>query len=154
MLVKQGKICENQWRHLSTEPIPADGFITLPLDRWLTEQSSLTDRKESVGVRLSPECNLEDINGKLADIPLIVLEFPALADGRLFSFAKLLRRKGYQGEIRAIGNFLTDQMYYLQHVGVDSFELPETVSEQTVRQTLNRFSVRYQSFSEMRNEPS
>lgn len=144
MLVKNGKMTENQWIHLTTEAIPDSGYITLPLDRWLTEQTNFKSRTDPVGIRLLPECNLGDIGDYLAEIELIVIEFPALADGRLFSFAKLLRRKGYRGEIRAVGDFLIDQMYYLQHVGVDSFEVPDTVSEQAVQQTLNRFSVRYQ----------
>lgn len=144
MLVKSGKICENQWIHLTTETIPDNGSITLPLERWLAEQEQITDKLDSVGVRLLPDSDLAEISNHLADLQLIVIEFPVLADGRVFSFARLLRRKGYQGEIRAIGNFVTDQMYYLQRVGVDSFELPETVSEQTVQETLKRFSVSYQ----------
>ena len=144
MLVKNGEVCENQWIHLTTETIPNNGSITLPLDRWIAEQQVLSARPDPVGVRLLPDSDLAEISNHLTDLLLIVIEFPVLADGRVFSFARLLRRKGYQGEIRAIGNFVTDQMYYLQRVGVDSFELPETVSEQTVRETLNRFSVSYQ----------
>jgi uncharacterized protein (DUF934 family) len=144
MLVKKGEICDNQWIHLTTETIPESGSITLPLDRWVAEQQTLAARPDPVGVRLLPDSDLAEISNHLANLQLIVIEFPVLADGRVFSFARLLRRNGYQGEIRAIGNFVTDQMYYLQRVGVDSFELPETVSEQTVRETLNRFSVSYQ----------
>ncbi|MEE9411705.1 MAG: DUF934 domain-containing protein [Methylococcales bacterium] len=143
MLVKNGEICENQWAHLTTETIPDNGSITLPLDRWMAEQQ-ISTRRDPVGVRLLPDSNLSEISNHLANLEVIVIEFPVLADGRVFSFAQLLRRNGYKGEIRAIGNFVTDQMYYLQRVGVNSFEIPETVSEQTVQETLNRFSVSYQ----------
>ncbi len=144
MLVKNGEICENQWIHLTDEAIPDTGSIILPLERWLLEQQLVSKRPDSVGVRLLPDSKLAEINNHLADLQLIVIEFPVLADGRVFSFARLLRRNGYQGEIRAIGNFVTDQMYYLQRVGVDSFEIPESVTEQAAQETLNRFSVSYQ----------
>ncbi|HFD11338.1 MAG TPA: DUF934 domain-containing protein [Crenotrichaceae bacterium] len=144
MLVKNSKICNNQWLHLETEVIPDNGWVTLPLERWVAEHKEFEDREDPVGVRLLPESDFTQIENNLDQLQLIVIEFPVLADGRVFSFAKILRRKGYQGEIRAIGNFLTDQMYYLQHVGVDSFELPDTVSEPAIQQTLERFSVRYQ----------
>ncbi len=144
MLVKNGEIHENQWTHLTTDAIPGNGNITLPLDRWLAEHQELTHRQDPVGVRLLPDSNFTELSKKLSGLKLIVIEFPALADGRVFSFAKLLRRDGYQGEIRAIGNFVTDQMYYLQRVGVDSFEIPDNVSVQCVQDTLNRFSVGYQ----------
>jgi uncharacterized protein (DUF934 family) len=144
MLVKNGEISENQWTHLNTEAIPNNGAITLPLDRWIAEQQQIAGRTAPLGVRLLPDSNLADISNHLADLQLIVIEFPVLADGRVFSFAKLLRRNGYQGEIRAIGNFVSDQMYYLQRVGVNSFEVPESISEQTIHETLNRFSVSYQ----------
>jgi uncharacterized protein (DUF934 family) len=144
MLVKNGEISENQWTHLTTETIPNNGSITLPLDRWIAEQQQISERTDPVGVRLLPDSNLAETGNHLAELQLIVIEFPVLADGRVFSFVRLLRRNGYQGEIRAIGNFVTDQMYYLQRVGVDSFELPDSVSEQTIEETLNRFSVSYQ----------
>jgi len=144
MLVKNGEISENQWIHLNTESIPNSGSITLPLDRWIAEQQQITERSDVVGVRLLPDSTFTEISNHLGQLQLIVIEFPVLADGRVFSFVRLLRRNGYEGEIRAIGNFVTDQMYYLQRVGVDSFEIPEAVSEQTVQETLNRFSVNYQ----------
>ncbi len=144
MLVKNGKVCENQWTHLNTEAIPEEGSITIPMERWVTEHVQLENRKDPVGVRLLPDSNPEKLDSHLNKIPLIIIEFPVLADGRVFSFAKLLRRKEYEGEIRAIGNYVTDQMYYMQRVGVNSFELPETVSKEAVQQTLSRFSVSYQ----------
>ncbi len=144
MLVKNGEIIENHWTHLTTESIPNNGSVTLPLDRWIAEQQLMMERPDLVGVRLLPDSNIAEISNHLEQLQLIVIEFPVLADGRVFSFVRLLRRNGYKGEIRAIGNFVTDQMYYLQRVGVDSFEIPETVSEQTVQETLNRFSVNYQ----------
>ncbi|MCH9698099.1 MAG: DUF934 domain-containing protein [Gammaproteobacteria bacterium] len=144
MLFKNGEITNNQWIHLTTEEIPEKGCVTLPMQRWLDEQDQMTARGLPSGVRLSPDCDFTQINTHLDNLDLIVIEFPVLADGRVFSFSKLLRRQGYQGEIRAIGNFVTDQMFYMQKVGVDSFELPDDIPTQDIEDTLNRFSVSYQ----------
>lgn len=144
MLVKNGEITDNQWTHLTTENIPDNGHVTLPMQRWLDERDKVTARGFPSGIRLSPDCEFAQIFDYLDNLDLIVIEFPVLADGRVFSFSKLLRRQGYQGEIRAIGNFVTDQMFYMQRVGVNSFELPDDTPTQDIEDTLNRFSVSYQ----------
>ena len=49
---------------------------------------------------------------------------PACADGRGYSLARLLRtRHGYTGELRAVGDVLRDQLYFLQGCGFDAFQL-------------------------------
>ena len=45
-------------------------------------------------------------------------------DGRGYSTAALLRQRfGWDGELRAIGDVLIDQLIYLSRVGYDSFAL-------------------------------
>ena len=56
--------------------------------------------------------------------PLVAAHFPVFRDGRSFSTAALLRdRLNWQGEIRAIGDVLIDQLLQGARVGFDSFEL-------------------------------
>ena len=60
----------------------------------------------------------------LATLPLIAIRFPVFTDGRGYSLARLLRgRHGYAGELRAVGDVLRDQLYFLQRCGFDSFAL-------------------------------
>jgi uncharacterized protein (DUF934 family) len=50
--------------------------------------------------------------------------FSGVHDGRGYSLARLLRgRHGYAGELRAVGDVLRDQLYFLQRCGFDSFAL-------------------------------
>ena len=50
--------------------------------------------------------------------------FPIFRDGRSFSTAALLRNRfAWQGEIRAIGDVLIDQLLQGARVGFDSFAL-------------------------------
>ena len=57
----------------------------------------------------------------LDDIERIDLQFPKFTDGRAYSQAFLLRRRlGFQGELRATGDVLVDQLQLLQRSGFDS----------------------------------
>jgi uncharacterized protein (DUF934 family) len=56
--------------------------------------------------------------------PLVAAHFPLFRDGRSFSTAALLRNRfAWQGEIRAIGDVLIDQLLQGARVGFDSFAL-------------------------------
>ncbi len=57
----------------------------------------------------------------LAGVDRIELHFPAFTDGRAFSQAFLLRRRlGFQGDIRATGDVLVDQLAQMQRTGFSS----------------------------------
>lgn len=56
----------------------------------------------------------------LSGIERINLNFPKFTDGRAFSQAFLLRRRlGFQGEIRATGDVLVDQLAQMERSGFD-----------------------------------
>jgi uncharacterized protein (DUF934 family) len=71
--------------------------------------------------------------------PLVAAHFPIFRDGRSFSTAALLRdRLDWQGEIRAIGDVLIDQLLQSARVGFDSFELRP---DQNLELGLNQFDL-------------
>jgi uncharacterized protein (DUF934 family) len=54
----------------------------------------------------------------LDGIHTVQLQFPLFSDGRAFSQAFLLRRRlGFQGDIRAVGDVLIDQLVQMQRSG-------------------------------------
>ena len=56
----------------------------------------------------------------LDGITRVDLHFPKFTDGRAFSQAYLLRRRlGFQGEIRATGDVLIDQLVQMERTGFD-----------------------------------
>lgn len=56
----------------------------------------------------------------LAGVDRIDLSFPKFSDGRAFSQAFLLRRRrGFKGEIRALGDVLVDQLAQMERSGFD-----------------------------------
>ena len=55
---------------------------------------------------------------------MIAVNFPAFTDGRGFSSARALRaRYGYKGEIRAIGDVLRDQLFFMRRCGFDAYAI-------------------------------
>lgn len=144
-IVKDKKIIEDAWRYVADGIEPGSGDISVSLPRWLQERLQLLSRDGKLGVRIRPADSAVDLAADLNNIQLIELDFTDFADGRLFSQAWLLReRYHFQGEIRAIGHYIPDQVFYLSRVGVNAFvqensdRLPELLSY------LNDFTVKYQ----------
>ena len=145
-LVKDKEIINDTWRFVPEEGDLGEGDITVSLARWKSDHQNLLNHKGKVGVRLIPSDGVDSIINDIENIQLIELEFQDFADGRLFSHAWLLRtRYNYLKEIRAIGNYIPDQVFYLSRVGVNSF-LPSKSSDLPfVLANLNDFSVKYQN---------
>jgi len=80
---------------------------------------------------------------------VIAIEFPRFTDGRGYSIARVLRgRLGYLGELRAVGDIMRDQLFYLMRVGFDAFELRDDQDANAAIAALRDFSVRYQASSD------
>jgi phosphoadenosine phosphosulfate reductase len=78
-------------------------------------------RPAEIAVWLAPDQPAELIADDAALFPLIAIDFPKFNDGRGYSAAYLLRsRYRYTGELRAIGDVLRDQLFYMQR-GFNAF---------------------------------
>jgi uncharacterized protein (DUF934 family) len=145
-IIKNGQTEASSWLHLADEPLPSNGEVTLSLERWLKDKTELSARDGEVGVRLNAADSVETLADDLASLSLVVLEMASFTDGRAFSQARLLRdRFGYSGEIRARGDFLRDQMFFLSRVGVNAFEFSDQTRLDDRLRAFNEFSVTYQS---------
>ena len=78
--------------------------------------------------------------------PLVAAHFPIFRDGRSFSTAALLReRYSWDGEIRAIGDVLIDQLLQGARVGFDSFALRSDQDKDVALKQFDLFSVTTQN---------
>ena len=144
-IIKDKQIVDDSWSYVDDEAELKEGDISVSLARWKKDQQLLLKTTGKIGVRIGPADSVEDIAADLKDIQLIELDFPAFADGRIFSHAWLLRgRYNYQGEIRATGHFMRDQVFYLSRVGVNAFSLEKTEDLPVALSTLHDFTVNYQ----------
>lgn len=104
--------------------LPADGDLVVPLARFLAEREALLARAGRLGVFVDSEEDVRDLDGKLEGLSLIALNFPKFADGRAYSFARILRDQlGWRGALRAVGDVLHDQLFYMSRCGFDEFAL-------------------------------
>ena len=75
----------------------------------------------------------------------IDLHFPKFTDGRAYSQAFLLRRRlGFQGELRATGDVLIDQLVQMQRSGFDSAVLRDDQDAAHAKRQFERFAAFYQ----------
>lgn len=127
--------------------IPATGKILVPLTVWVARKDELAARGE-VGIWLESFELLEDLLASVEDInrlPVIAIHFPRFVDGRGFSLATLLRtRYGFKNELRAIGDVLRDQLYFMKRCGFDAYALREDKSAEDAIASFRDFSEPYQ----------
>jgi uncharacterized protein (DUF934 family) len=116
---------ENKWAFLDDEaPVPAVGAIVVSLKRWLGQREALSLRADPVGVAVEAGADAQAHLADLADRPLVALAFSKFADGRAFSYARLLRdRRRFGGELRATGDVLIDEIPLMLRCGFDSFDV-------------------------------
>jgi uncharacterized protein (DUF934 family) len=124
-LIKNGAFVDDRFVFIPDgQAFPDEGGVMVTLSRFQSERDSIIAHHRPVCVRLAAAENPEVLKDDLANIDAIALEFPIFRDGRAFSWARMLRERfAYQGEIRAVGHFLYDQLAFLMRVGFDAFEV-------------------------------
>ncbi len=137
ILIRRGRIYNESWPLLDAaaialEPASASSDaeqsriagVLIPLALWREQRGRWANARGSFGVVLQATDDPASLAPALDSIPLIAIQFARFSDGRGYSIARLLRsRYGYRGELRAIGDVLRDQLFYLKRVGFDAFEL-------------------------------
>ncbi|MGB5078772.1 MAG: DUF934 domain-containing protein [Sphingorhabdus sp.] len=113
------------------------------------EQPSVTldaflEQSNATSVRLEPDDDARALIPFLDRLTLIEIAFPKFRDGRGYSAARILREYGYEGELRAQGDILVDQMAPLRRCGFDSFAPEGSLNPQAVERALSRYSEFYQ----------
>lgn len=153
-LLRDRTIQHDPWQSLDASgALPSSGDVIVPLVVWLSERERLLARDGRVGVLLQPTDEPALIAADLARLDLVAVNFPHFADGRGYSIARLLRdRYGYRGELRAVGDVLRDQLFYLARVGFDAFALRRDQDAQAALAAFDDFSEAYQTSVE-RPEP-
>jgi uncharacterized protein (DUF934 family) len=149
LLIRDRAVVEDHWvllRHAgSLEDLPSGTPVIVPLALWQAEHDALAGRHD-VGVWLKPSDDPDALAHDAAQLPLIAIDFPKFVDGRGYSNARLLRDKHrFGGELRAIGDILRDQLYYLRQCGFDTFAVREDRNPADAIAGLDDFSDNYQS---------
>jgi uncharacterized protein (DUF934 family) len=131
------------------DPLPG-GDLLVPFAAWTAHRAELLAHAQRLAWRLGirVEGN-EDPNAFAADLghfALIAVNFPQSGDGRGYTLARLLRERfGYRGELRAVGDVIRDNLFYLAQCGFDAFELAATADLDAALASLADFTESYQT---------
>src|SRR5690606_24101259 len=120
--------------------------VLVPLALWREHSAQVIATGREFGVLLEADDDPGAIAESLDRIPIVAVCFARFADGRGYSIARLLRgRYGYGGELRAVGDVLADQLFYMRRVGFDAFELRADQDAATALAAFKTFSETYQA---------
>jgi len=125
-----------------------EGKLIVPLAVWLAQGAALAARAAAgtLGVWFASDERPETLKGQLAQFAVVAVDFPKFTDGRGYSIAYNLRmRLGYQGELRAIGDVLRDQLFQMQRCGFDAFATRQDRNIHDALKGLTDFSEVYQA---------
>lgn len=123
--------------------VPA-GKVIVPLTVWQAQAATLKARSD-IGVWLASDERPEALKDDTVTLQMIAVDFPKFADGRGYSIAYNLRmRFDYTGELRAVGDVLRDQLFYMQRVGFNSFAVRADRDVNDALKGLSDFSESYQ----------
>lgn len=105
---------------------------------------SFTGQSNATAVRIEPGEDARELLPHLDRLSLVEVNFPAYGDGRGYSAARILRESGYQGELRAVGDVLVDQINAMRRCGFDSFHPAKALDDAAVERALTRYVDVYQ----------
>ena len=144
-LIKSGAYAQDAYAPVADDALLPDGPVLVSLARFNKDRDTLLARNTPVGIRLQSSENPEQLGKDVHHFALIALEFPKFRDGRAFSWARILRtRLGFTGEIRAVGDFLYDQVNYQHRVGFDAWEVPDNFTVEMFHRALTEMTNVYQ----------
>ncbi len=116
-------------------------LIALYVDN--TPAKSLNDAQKAIKIANDNDVAAHSV--ELGDAQVVELDFPAFSDGRAFSQAVQLRKRlGFNGDIRATGDVLVDQLVQMQRSGFTSAVLREDQNAEHGQKLLSHYSNFYQ----------
>ena len=130
--------------------IPQTGKIIVPLSVYLKNRDALQARLKNneIALWLATHETLDVLLASEKDInvfPLIAVFVERFQDGRIFTLGNLLRtRYQFKNTLRAFGDVLQDQLFYLKRSGFDSYLIKTGKDVHEALKALQSFSNPYQ----------
>jgi len=149
-MIRDGQVVEDTWHMLENpdalDDLPKNAAVCVPMARWNTERERLLQHGGALGVCLAPHDDPEALTQDIHRFALVAIGFPTFNDGRGYSIARILRQRlGFRGELRAVGDVLRDQLFYMARCGFNAFVLAPGRDLHAALASLGEFSNAYQS---------
>ncbi len=150
-LIKNRQIVDDQWllikesSQLEDLLAYSDQNLIVPLTFWREERNRIKQRSGKTAVWLNSNELPQSLGEDLHNLEVIALNFPIFSDGRSYTSARELRSNlGYKGEIRAVGDVLRDQLFYMSRCGFDAFLMREDQNLENALSAFDDFTDGYQ----------
>lgn len=144
-IIKDRRVVNDFWLYIEDDNPLVGGNLVVSLDRWRKEKGTLLKQVGKLGLKITNTLPLEDILDDLQYFDLLALEFPSFSDGRAYTQARLLReRYAYKGEIRATGDILRDQLFFMERCGFNAFEVRADKNIEDALKAFGEFTITYQ----------
>jgi len=121
-----------------------------PVDHGAVTVDAFLDQSNAAAVRVEPGDDARKLLPHLDRIKLVEVNFPAFTDGRGYSSARILREAGYEGELRAVGDVLVDQLSHFRRCGFDSFAPDRPLNEEDAKRAFATWPQVYQTAADDR----
>ena len=156
-IIKGREVVADSWTVLRLEPedssgdetpeaveVPA-GKLIVPLAVWQAQREALIGRAGEIGLWFAPDEQAHTVKDDLDKFAVVAIDFPKFSDGRGYSIAFNLRKRlGFNGELRAIGDVLRDQLFQMHRCGFDAYATRQDRSIHDALKGLTVFSETYQ----------
>ncbi len=148
-LTNDGSLTSDDWAVLPKDEAFDPASVSGPtLVHWsqAQDQARMLEAGNKIGIWIDTETPDEALASIPLQIPVIAIHIPTFTDGRGFSLARMLReQRGFTGEIRALGNYIQDQLFYMRRCGFDAYIIEEIADAESMRRSLMDFSDSYQA---------
>jgi len=147
-LIKGGQLIENDpWQIFEAQDAQGlPGSALLPVSIWKETGMELLESVLDFGVYIQENENIDELAPYLKKMKVIAFQFGKFADGRAYTYARQLRDQlGYENEIRAVGDFMPDQVNYLQRCGFNAFACRNAEEAVTALAIKDSLPAKYQS---------
>ncbi|WP_196257690.1 phosphoadenylyl-sulfate reductase [Pelagibacterium limicola] len=133
-LFKDGEFKADPWRSWAEgDEASSVRYTHVPVSVFIEHREAFLASPHPIGLQVDPGEKVEEVADDLSRFSSVAINFPAFGDGRGYSSARLLReRYGYEGELRAIGDVLTDQIPFMRRCGINAFVVTNIATRKAI----------------------
>ena len=150
-IILDKQIANDDWTLVADDVALSDAKEVINFSRWAsaesTAKSALIAKRDAgtLGIQLNAGDTADLLAEESLGFALINVEFPKFADGRGYSTAHLLRKRyGFTGQLRATGDVLYDQLFYMMRCGFNAMAMREDQDLNLAVKGFDTFSAPYQ----------
>lgn len=150
-IILDKQIANDDWTLVADDAALTGANEVINFGRWASaegaDKDALIAKRDTgtLGIQLNAGDTADLLAADSQGFALVNVEFPKFADGRGYSAARLLReRYGFTGQLRAVGDVLFDQLFYMMRCGFNAMAMRADQDLDLAVKGFETFSTPYQ----------